>query len=102
MTEKFVGVTPEFGKSRALYVLKNNHDCEIHTIDLTFILPSLLILSEITYKKFLFVFSFHIGHLNGPLHLNGTSFPSITIIVDNVPELRALLLKSRKSFRLVK
>ena len=34
--------------------------------------------------------------------MNGTSFPSITIIVDNVPELRALLLESRKPFRLVK
>ena len=57
---------------------------------------------EITYKKFLFVFLFQIGQLNGPLHLNGTSFHSITIIVDNVPELRALLLESRKPFRLVK
>ena len=53
------------------------------------------------HKKFLFVFLFQIGQLNGPLHLNGTSFHSITIIVDNVPELRALLLESRKPFRLV-
>ena len=34
--------------------------------------------------------------------MNGTTFHSITIIVDNVPELRALLLEFRRSFRLAK
>ena len=50
LTEKNVGVIPEFGESRGFYVLTNNHDWEIHTIDLIFILPSLLVLREIKYS----------------------------------------------------
>ena len=49
-----------------------------------------------------FFFNLKISQINGPVQFNGAPFHSITIIVDNVPELRNLLTEFQRSFRLAK